>query len=341
MYVASVNFGKKGERTMLDGYGRKIDYLRVSVTDRCNLRCRYCMPEEGIESSGHTSILTLEQIARLIRVAARIGIRKVRFTGGEPLVRKDIAKLIAEVAEIPQINDIAITTNGMLFEEKAEELRAAGLTRVNFSLDSFDSDKFTYITRLGKLKDVYRAIAKALELGITPVKINTVVMKGFNDNEILDFVKLAYDMPLHVRFIEFMPIGNLPFYQKDRFVSMAEIKKIIEARYELLQGLTLSGNGPATNCQIKGAQGTIGFISAMSSHFCSECNRIRMTADGKLRGCLFDKGEINLKLALDNEASDEIITGLFCDAIRRKPYRHHMNEGWGADNQRKMYQIGG
>lgn len=326
---------------MLDSYGREIDYLRVSVTDRCNLRCRYCMPEEGIERSGRSSILTLEQIVCLIRAAAQVGIRKVRFTGGEPLVRKDITKLIAEVAKYPQINDIAITTNGVLFDEMAQELKEAGLTRVNFSLDSFVPDKFRYITRLGKLKDVTRAISKALALGIAPVKINTVVMKGFNDDEILDFANLAYDMPLHVRFIEYMPIGDLPFYQKERFISMAEIKQIVELRHELVKGSALQGNGPAKCYQIKGGKGTVGFISAMSSHFCFECNRIRMTADGKLRGCLCDKGEINLKLALENGASDEILASLFSDAIRKKPHRHNMNEGWGPDNQRKMYQIGG
>jgi len=326
---------------MLDNYAREIDYLRVSVTDRCNLRCRYCMPEEGIESSDRASILTLEQIVRLIRVAAQVGIRKVRFTGGEPLVRKDITKLIAQVAEIPQINDIAITTNGVLFAEMAEELKNAGLTRVNFSLDSFVAEKFNYITRRGDLKDVLSGITTALNVGIAPVKINTVVMKGFNDNEILDFVKMAYEMPLHVRFIEFMPIGDLPFYEKERLFTMAEIKEIIDSRYVLLNGSTLQGNGPAKSYQIKGGMGTIGFISAMSDHFCAECNRIRMTVDGKLRGCLFAKEEISLKMALENGASDEKLAGLFSKAIKGKPNRHHMDEGWGADNERKMYQIGG
>ena len=326
---------------MLDSYAREIDYLRVSVTDRCNLRCRYCMPEEGIESSTRASILTLEQIVRLIKVAAQVGIRKVRFTGGEPLVRKDITTLIAKVAEIPQINDIAITTNGVLFAEMAEDLKKAGLTRVNFSLDSFVPEKFNYITRLGDLNDVTRAITAAINMGIAPVKINTVVMKGFNDDEILDFVQMAYEMPLHVRFIEFMPIGDLPFYQKERLFTMAEIKGIIESRYELLDDSTLRGNGPAKSCKIKGGRGTVGFISAMSDHFCAECNRIRMTVDGKLRGCLFAKEEISLKMALENGASDEKLAALFSKAIKGKPNRHHMNEGWGADNERKMYQIGG
>lgn len=326
---------------MFDSYAREINYLRVSVTDRCNLRCKYCMPEEGIESLGHTNVLALEEIVHLIRVAARVGIRKVRLTGGEPLVRKNITDLVEQIAKIPQITEVAITTNGVLFADMAEELKAAGLTRVNFSLDSLEPDSFNYITSRGRLSDVTRSIAKALEMGMAPVKINTVVMKGINDHEILDFVKLAKEMPLHVRFIEFMPIGDLPFYQTDRVVSVSEIKEIIEQQYDLYKGSTVQGNGPAKCYQINGGLGSVGFISAMSDHFCSECNRIRMTADGKLRGCLFGKQEINLKMALQNGASDEKIAHLFSKTIREKPNRHYMTEGWGADNKRKMYQIGG
>lgn len=326
---------------MFDSYARNIDYLRVSVTNRCNLRCKYCMPEEGIEDLGHANILTLEEIAHLVKVAARIGIQKIRLTGGEPLVRKNITKLIGDIAQIPQINDIAITTNGMLFADMAEELKAAGLTRVNFSLDSLDEERFTHITRRGSLQDVVRSISKAMEIGMAPIKINTVVMKGINDDEILDFVELAKKMPLHVRFIEFMPVGDLPFYKTDRVVTVSEIKEIIEQNYDLHRGANVQGNGPAKCYQIRGGMGSVGFISAMSDHFCGECNRIRMTADGKLRGCLFGKQEFNLKLALQNQASDEKMAEIFCRAIREKPNRHHMDEGWGADNKRKMYQIGG
>lgn len=326
---------------MFDSYARNIDYLRVSVTNRCNLRCKYCMPEEGVDDLGHTGILTLEEIAHLVRIGAQVGIRKVRLTGGEPLVRKNISRLIAEIADIPQISDIAITTNGMLFADMAEELQAAGLTRVNFSLDSLDADRFRNITRRGNLRDVVRAITKAMELGIKPIKINTVVMKGINDQEILDFVELAKAMPLHVRFIEFMPVGDLPFYQTDRMVPVSEIRERIEQKYELYKGTVVPGNGPAKAYRIRGGMGTVGFISAMSDHFCSECNRIRMTADGKLRGCLFAKEEVNLRLALQNHASDEKLADIFSKAIREKPQRHHMDEGWGADNKRKMYQIGG
>ncbi|WP_211289630.1 GTP 3',8-cyclase [Sporomusa silvacetica DSM 10669] len=304
---------------MFDNYDRNIDYLRVSVTDKCNLRCKYCMAEEGIEDSSHANILTLGEIVGLVRVAACVGIRKVRLTGGEPLVRKNITKLIAEIAKIPQICDIAITTNGMLFADMAEELSAAGLTRVNFSLDSLEADRFRYITSRGNLSDVVRSITKAMEMGMAPIKINTVVMKGINDHEILAFVELAKKMLLHVRFIEFMPVGNLPFYKTDRVVTVSEIREIIEHKYELYKGAVIQGNGPAKSYQIRGGMGTVGFISAMSDHFCGECNRIRMTADGKLRSCLFAKEEFNLRLALQNHASNETLADIFSKAIREKP----------------------
>ncbi|MBP2636321.1 MAG: moaA 3 [Firmicutes bacterium] len=326
---------------MFDNFARNIEYLRVSVTNKCNLRCKYCMPEEGIADIGHENILSIEEIGRLVRIGARLGIRKVRLTGGEPLVRKNIATLIADIAAIPKISDISITTNGMLFADMAEDLKKAGLKRVNFSLDSLDPDRFKYITSRGILKNVIRSISKAMELDMGPVKINMVVMKGANDHEILDFVELAKKMPLNVRFIEFMPVGDLPFYKTDRVVTVHDIRKIIEQKYELTKNVTIQGNGPAKSYQIRGGLGTIGFISAMSDHFCGECNRIRMTADGKLRSCLFSNNELNMKLALKNNASDDKIAEIFTKAIKEKPNRHHMNEGWGADNKRKMYQIGG
>lgn len=326
---------------MLDTYFRNIDYLRVSVTTRCNLRCKYCMPEGGIEDIGHTNVLTLEEIARVVRIAALGGVRKIRLTGGEPLVRKNITTLIKEIAKISAIEDIAMTTNGVLFADMAEELQEAGLKRVNFSLDSLDSARFKYITSYGKIGDVFRSISKAMELGVSPIKINTVIMKGINDHEIINFVELAKTMPLHVRFIEFMPIGDLPFYKGDKVVNVNDIRKIIEERYELTKEATVQGGGPAISYQIRNGLGTVGFISAMSNHFCNTCNRIRMTADGKLRGCLFSKNEINLKMALKNQVSDDKIIELFSKAVKEKPEHHHMNEGWGVDNKRKMYQIGG
>jgi cyclic pyranopterin phosphate synthase len=326
---------------MQDKYNRDINYLRVSVTDRCNLRCRYCMPEEGIDNLGHYTILSLEDLARLIKVSTSVGIRKVRFTGGEPLVRKNIAQLISYISQVAGIDDIAITTNGILYSSMARELKNAGLKRVNISLDTLSAAKYSFITRRGDLKDVRSAIFTALEMEMHPVKINTVIIAGFNDNEIMDFARLAYDYPLHIRFIEFMPIGDLHFWKKERMISIDQVKKQIEQKYELQVDKTVKGNGPAKNYRLTGGQGSIGFITPMSNHFCSECNRLRMTADGKLRGCLYDKREIDLKTAIQSGASDEELRQLFKKAIEIKPERHHMGDGWGNENKRKMYQIGG
>lgn len=326
---------------MKDGFGRAIDYLRVSVTDRCNFRCRYCMPEEGIAPLGHENILTLEQIERVIKTAARNGVRKVRFTGGEPLVRKNMVELIAKTAQIDAIEDIAMTTNGMLLPEMAPKLKEAGLKRVNISLDTLSAAKFEYITRRQAYNQVIRSIEKALEYGFDPVKINTVAIKGFNDDEIRDFAQLAFNHPLHVRFIEFMPIGSLPFYKKDRTISIKEVRNIVEESYALTPAQDLKGSGPAQNYSLAGGQGTIGFIGAMSNHFCASCNRLRLTADGRLRPCLYNKNEVDLKMQLDNNCSDEKLLELLKKAISLKPGSHHMEEGWGSGNLRKMSQIGG
>lgn len=326
---------------MLDKYNRNINYLRISLTDRCNLRCRYCMPEEGVTNLGHNKILSLEEMARLVKIASGIGIRKIRLTGGEPLVRKNIAQLIHYISSLPEIDDIAITTNGVLFDRMAEKLKDAGLNRVNISLDTLNAEKFKYITRRDHFSDVKQAIYQALELEMHPVKINTVVMKGFNDDEILDFAELACKYPLHIRFIEFMPIGDLLFFQKDRMLDTGTMKSMIEEKYTLLPGKQIKGNGPAKYFMLEGGQGSIGFISPMSNHFCGECNRIRLTAEGGLRGCLYDRREINLRDALRNNASDEELQELFIRTIIMKPARHNMNTGWGEENKRKMYQIGG
>lgn len=326
---------------MLDTHGRDINYMRISITDRCNLRCRYCMPEEGIDKTIHGNIISFENMARLVKVATTVGIRKIRLTGGEPLVRKNVTGLISYIGDIETIDDIALTTNGVLFADMANDLKTAGLDRVNISLDTLQDDKFKYITRVGELREVKKAIYKALELGLNPVKINTVVIKGFNDDEISSFADLAYSYPLHIRFIEFMPIGDLLYWKNDRLITVAEIKAVIEKKYHLRPARISKGNGPAKYFNFEGGEGSVGFISPMSNHFCSECNRIRMTAEGKLRGCLYDKREIDLQEAINNGASDEELKELFIKTINLKPSEHHMDNGWGTDNQRKMYQIGG
>lgn len=326
---------------MLDSFGRNINYLRISVTDRCNLRCQYCMPLDGVSNIGHTGILSLEEIARLVRIGAELGIRKIRLTGGEPLVRKNLNQLISYIHEIDTIDDIALTTNGLLFAPLADEMKAAGLNRVNFSLDSLEEEKYRYITRNGELKKVLQSIEKALQLELHPIKINVVAIRGFNDNELLDFADLAYKYPLHIRFIEFMPIGDLLFWRPERMLPSMEIRQLIQEKYPLEEGTKVKGNGPARYYNIPGGLGSLGFISPMSNHFCAECNRIRMTAEGKLRGCLHDQGEIDLRTPLNQGADDEELKQLFMKAIHSKPNQHHMNAGWGEDNSRKMYQIGG
>lgn len=326
---------------MVDSHGRTINYLRISITDRCNLRCRYCMPYTGVEKLGHFSILTLEEIARLVRIAAQVGIRKVRLTGGEPLVRRNVTQLIRYIREVPEIDDISLTTNGILFSFMADKLQAAGLDRVNFSLDTMVPEKYEYITRGGHLDRVLDGIDKALSLGLNPVKINTVLIRGFNDNEIEAFADLAYKRPLHVRFIEFMPIGDLQFWNRDNIITSRETKSIIARSYNLIDAKKIKGSGPAKYHNLEGGQGSIGFISPMSNHFCAECNRIRMTAEGKLRGCLYDKTETDLRQAMMNGASDDELRQMFLQTINAKPDKHNMNNGWGAENRRKMYQIGG
>jgi len=299
------------------------------------------MPETGISHVGHDDILSLEEIARLVRVGSSIGIRKIRLTGGEPLVRRNISQLVHYINDIKEIDDIAMTTNGILFAPIAEELKAAGLKRVNFSLDSMVAEKYRYITRSGDLSAVLDSIEKALVLGLHPIKINTVLIKGFNDDEIIDFADLAFNYPLHVRFIEFMPIGDLLFWKKDRLMTSQEIKQRIEQKYVLEESSKIEGGGPASYFKISGGTGSVGFISPMSNHFCARCNRIRMTAEGKLRACLYEQGETDLKPALKRSSDDEELRQLFIATLNAKPTKHHMQSGWGEDNRRKMYQIGG
>lgn len=326
---------------MIDQFGREINYLRVSITDRCNLRCRYCMPEDGVDKLEHRTILSLEEMARLVGIAVKAGIKKVRLTGGEPLVRRNAVQLVKYIGSLPEIDDLALTTNGVLYAPMAEVLREAGLKRLNFSLDSLNPERFDYMTRGGDLGTVKKSIFKALELGMDPVKINTVVIRGFNDDEVLDFARLTVEYPLHVRFIEFMPIGDLHYWKRERLMKSSEIKDLIESSYELETVKRVPGNGPAKYYRIKDGQGSLGFITPMSNHFCSECNRIRLTADGGLRACLHDHHEIDLKTPLRSGASDHELLALFQECVHGKPSRHQMDAGWGPDNERKMFQIGG
>lgn len=326
---------------MRDTYQRDINYLRVSITDRCNLRCVYCMPAEGVKAIPHDEILRLEEIETLVKAASIIGVKKIRLTGGEPLVRLGLEDLVSSISNIPGIDDITLTTNALLLPGRAAALKEAGIKRVNISLDTLRADRYREITRCGDLATVWTGINAALEAGLHPVKLNTVVMRGFNDDEVVAMARLTLNRPLHVRFIEVMPIGSASSWTNGRFVPTEEVMAQISSKLgTLLPAKISSGDGPAKYYKLKDAKGTIGFITSMSEHFCQSCNRLRLTANGALRPCLYDSREVDLKTPLRAGASLNEIADLFMDAIALKPDRHHMLEGW-RDKSRVMSQIGG
>jgi cyclic pyranopterin phosphate synthase len=319
-----------------DVIGRNINYLRVSVTDLCNLRCIYCMPEEGICKKEHRDILTLEEIFEVIKSSVDLGINKVRITGGEPLARKGVVELIDQISHLEKVKDIAITTNGILLKQYAEALKTAGLKRVNISLDTMDEEKYKQITRGGRLKDVLEGIEEAKKMNFFPIKLNVVVINGFNDEEAVDFAKLTLSENIDVRFIELMPIGQASKWAKRKFISNEVIK-------ERIQGLMPidheDKSSPAKYYKLPGAQGKIGFINPISSHFCKECNRIRLTADGKIKPCLHSDQEIDVKSVL--RENKEKLTEVIKNAIMAKPEHHTLNEKNNQAIKRDMVRIGG
>jgi cyclic pyranopterin phosphate synthase len=330
-----------------DDFDRRIDYLRLSITDRCNLRCVYCMPQEGIIPFTHKEIIRYEEILRVIKIGAGLGVRKVRLTGGEPLVRRNVSFLVSALKKIPGIEDLSMTTNGTLLEQHAQELADAGLDRVNVSIDSFHAERYREITRGGALEAVMRGIAAAEKAGLKPVKINMVPIRGVNDEEVLEFARLTLPSDCHVRFIEFMPSGDNEYWSPERYISTEELKKII-GKLGPLVPVRVRRNGPSRYYRIGGAQGVVGFISAITHHFCSDCNRLRLTADGKLRPCLFSETEIDLKSALRGGAPDEEIARLFRLAIKVKPEGHNMGDTVSrrgplavSGRRRPMAKIGG
>jgi len=332
----------------IDNFGRKISYLRVSITDRCNYRCIYCKPEEQFEFIPHEEILRYEEIVEIIEEAVNLGVTKVRITGGEPLVREGIVDFIRHLRKINKLEDISLTTNGFFLPEYAEKLKDAGLNRVNISLDSLQEEKYTKITRGGSLEKTLKGIDSALKAGLLPIKINTVLIRGINDDEVEDFVRLALERPLNIRFIEFMPSGEEVINEfENKFISVQEIKEKLTKKY-LLNPIKIStANGPAKYYQIKGSQGTIGFITALSQHFCKTCNRIRLTSEGKLRPCLFSNKEVDIKQSIRNAKTDDkiirskIIRNNIEEAIIIKPEGHKLNKKFSNRDFFKMSKIGG
>ena len=326
---------------LFDPYKRKINYLRISVTDKCNLRCRYCMPEEGIPLISHQEILTYEEILRIVRVFASEGISKVRLTGGEPLVRKGIVDFISRLSQIEEIKDLSLTTNGILLKEYARDLKRAGLKRINVSLDSLTKERFFQITRRDEYERVWNGIEGALRVGFSPIKINMVAIKGLNDDEIESFARLTLHLPLTVRFIEYMPSGNGEEWKESDILTIPRIKDRLERVGPLTPVPPDQWDGPSKRFKIEGAIGEIGLIGAVSSHFCSDCNRLRLTPDGKIRTCLFSDEEIDVREILRKGGSDQNLKERLLDALRTKPERHHINSHQFKKCQRNMSAIGG
>lgn len=313
---------------MKDRFGRNITYLRISVTDLCNLRCKYCMPESGVESLCHSDILSIEEIVEIVKVASKNGIKKIRLTGGEPLVRRGFINLCKQISEINEIEDIAITTNGVYLKEMADELFENKVRRINFSLDTLIKEKYNDITRRNDFDKTMKSLFYAIKKGFK-VKINVVLIGGFNDDEIHDFVNLANEYELEVRFIELMQIGETANWSKDKFISnKIVLEKVPELEFDGVSGV-------AKIYKIKGQKGRIGLISPISCSFCENCNRIRLTSDGKLKPCLHSKDEINLK-GLSGEQLEEV----FKRGIYEKPEKHHLEDG-KSESARDMNKIGG
>jgi GTP 3',8-cyclase len=326
---------------LLDPYHRKINYLRISVTDRCNLRCRYCMPEEGLSLIPHEEILSYEEILRIVRVFALEGISKVRLTGGEPLVRKGIVDFVSRLSEIEAIKDLSLTTNGILLKDFAGDLKRAGLKRINISLDTLNREKFSMITRRNGYEKVWQGIEEALKVSLFPIKINMVAIKGLNDEEIESFALLTLQHPLIVRYIEYMPSGNGEEWKEGNILTIPEIKSRLEEMGRLIAIPSDEWDGPARRFRFEGAIGEIGLIGPVSDHFCGNCNRLRLTPDGKIRTCLFSDDEIDVKEFLRNGGSDKDLKERLLVALRTKPEKHNINTHQFKKCQRNMSAIGG
>jgi GTP 3',8-cyclase len=326
---------------MQDGFGRRVEYLRISVTDKCNLRCVYCMPEEGLPWLRRDELLSYEEIARIVRTMAGMGLRRVRITGGEPLVRRDLPRLVELLAAVPGIEDIALSTNAVLLETHAEALRSTGLSRVNVSLDSLRPERIDAIARrAGSADAIFRGLDAAERAGFHPLKVNCVVMHGRNDDELEDFARITLQRPWHVRFIEVMPTGDNLGVSEHEYVSADEMLTRIASLGELRPAAGPGGNGPATYFAFPGAPGTVGVITPMSHNYCDRCNRMRLTADGQLRPCLFGAMQTDLRGPLRAGAP---IEPLVRETLRIKPERHWLVQGsdGGSGGLRALSQVGG
>lgn len=317
---------------MIDKHGREINYLRISLTELCNFRCRYCMPEEGVEKKSHSEMMTEEELVSLVRAAAALGIKKLRVTGGEPLIKKNIVSICRTLSSIPGIEELCLTTNGTKLPQLAKELKAAGVNRLNLSLDTLDAEKYAYITRRGKLSDFMAGFEAALEAGFDKIKINAVLIGGFNDDEIRPLAELTLKYPIDVRFIEMMPMYDSGDFGPQAFISYT---KVLE---KLPEAMEMPSDGSVAKLwRLPGAMGNVGLISPISAHFCSECNRIRLTSDGKLKPCLHSGEEYSIK-GLDYDGMYELLK----DVIWNKPAWHgDLDALHRSKAGRNMNEIGG
>ncbi|HIJ90050.1 MAG TPA: GTP 3',8-cyclase MoaA [Deltaproteobacteria bacterium] len=330
----------RGER-LTDMFARSISYLRISLTDHCNLRCQYCTPQVGRVKLANEELLRYEEILRVVRLAVSLGIEKVRLTGGEPLVRRDVLSFIKALAEIPGLTDIRLTTNGVLLADHAEALQKAGISKLNISLDTLRPERFRQITGIDAFARVWAGISKARELGFSPIKLNVVALRGVNDDEFIDFARMTLAEPLQIRFIEFMPIGTSAFWDKGKYISSQGIMELVKPLGALEPVPAQRMDGPARIYRFAEAVGSVGFISPISHHFCDQCNRLRLTSEGRLRSCLLSDRETDLKVRLRNGATDDEIRGLIVAAILNKPKGHDISPDGVGNCHGQMSRIGG
>lgn len=323
-----------------DNYGRRIDYLRVSLTDRCNMRCVYCMPAEGMQFTPRPELLTNDELLQVIGATAAAGFRKIRLTGGEPTLRHGLVELVRAIKATPGIEHIAMTTNALRLRHLAQPLREAGLDRVNVSIDSLDPQKFREVTRGGKLEDVWAGLAAATEAGLAPIKLNAVIVRGMNDDEVVELARLTTRYPWEFRFIEVMPLTGVAGLAQEGVISSAELVARIDAELGPLEDLGQASSDPARRYRIPGAPGRLGFISSVTDPFCATCNRMRLTSDGRLHLCLLRDDEIDLRAALRSGATPEELEQIVRHAVAVKPWGHGLPEGI-LPTARGMSQIGG
>jgi cyclic pyranopterin phosphate synthase len=330
----------KMQKKLFDRYNRQLNYLRVSITDRCNLNCVYCAPESQKNKLSHKDILRYEEILRLVRIGVSLGITKVRVTGGEPLVRKDVIGFLNELGRIDGVDDLALTTNGLFLRDHLSDIKAAGIRRLNISLDSLNPSTYRQITGHDAFHKVWEGLQLAGEMGFSPIKINAVALRGVNESDLISLAELSFSYPFHIRFIEYMPVGK-QILEGGRPLLTPEIKEKVSSLGTLLPVDKAVHDGPARRFRFKGAMGEIGFISPLSHHFCSSCNRLRLTASGKLRVCLLSDRHTDLKAPLRSGCSDQELGRIIAGAVRHKPLDHNLTDGQSGPVENQMSAIGG